>query len=588
VSSHEVVPGATVPDALSILKEFYRRDQNDVNETANRGKTGMKRQGQGTETDPGKRKDRKGDVPARQGYGAFRDWVTRNSEEEPGTGGQEERTIDAWEPARRGPWLRRIFEEGDTTTREAALRCACQLSPGEAGAFLRAVLASQETRLSEKKRARDLLRKRFPEEGTEGLSGVLDAAWSFVERVFPTQESGGAEFEEPHEDGWAIFDSLPRPFQVAVARDLLEQGDRAVPLWKRLVAERESLWEELLPLLADHPTEGAAELIRFGYQRTGEKSLRKKMKKVMHKRRAGGLPACTMEDADPGRRVWSPPVPPRAGGLLSIGETPDSRMVWVFRPNVPRGMLVFTGWLHDRQGMIQFFLTEMSRTDAEKYREAMLNSVNLTVVEAEPGYCAGLLEEAFKRGAPGEKEEEEAYKSVRPLLKEMIPHGEGAHPVQALLSPEGEAGGAGERHGESARLLDHPMLTHWRMERMALREHQAKREAIETSRIIVHPLQKRERIESLYREVTAQVFSSPEDRRRWKGRMEDTAWVLFRKGDVETARRLAGLAGLLEDPDRDAGQAPFFVALVRKTMEEWMEQNRVSAKQTPSLIVKPS
>jgi hypothetical protein len=150
------------------------------------------------------------------------------------------------------------------------------------------------------------------------------------------------------------------------------------------------------------------------------------------------------------------------------------------------------------------------------------------------------------------------------------------------------AGGSTSLSAQDLVLPDHPLLKNWRLDRARLEVHREKLEEIQNSRIILQPMQKRERTESFYREVAAEFFSSTEDRQRWKVRVEDTAWVLYQKGEVDLARRLAGIARDLGNREQEVSRIPFCTALVRNTMEEWIQQSRSAEQQTPSLIVKPS
>ena len=346
-------------------------------------------------------------------------------------------------PARRKAWLRRIWKEGNRGEKESALWVFSRLQPADAVPFFREVMASGETRLWEKKRVRDLLCEIDPEADVGEDTAHLDAAWFCVENTTRAGKDGDGAHGGESPEMMASFFALPRVLQGAVAVELLERDpDRAIPFLERALEEKEPLWEEVLVPLAETPHKGAAALIRNGYRRTDDKPLRKKMKKLNHKRRARGMPTFPLEGDEDRRVIWAPPTPVRPTGLLSITDSPDSRMVWVLRQNIRRGMLVFTGWLHDRQGMRNFLALELSRTEAEKYRESVLQNPDLPVVEADPGYCAYLLDEAYKRGAPVEGAAE-AYRNVRMLLKELLPPGGEvpSHPIHGVFTTV-EGGGS--------------------------------------------------------------------------------------------------------------------------------------------------
>jgi len=524
----------------------------------------------------------------RSAYGVFRAWVMGQDPAGAWAGVPADLDRLCGSASRRADWLARIWREGDRGEKERALWVCARLVPDEAGAFFRGVMASGEASLWEQERARELLREVDPPAGAGQGDVPLDRARECVELVLASAGPGtGGGGGAPRE----AFLGLPAGLQGAVAAELLERDpDRATAFLEGALAEREALWEAVLPPLALAPHPGAAALIREGYRRTQDRMLRKKMKKLNHQRRARGLPAVPLEGDEGRRGVWRPPTPVPPAGFMSVSGGGDERMVCVTRQNVPRGVLVCTAWLHDGLGMRNCLVLDLSRTEAEKYRESVLRNPDLPVVVSDPAYCAHLLETAYKRGAPQAEEEAEAYRRVRMWIKELMPPGEAApaHPVHVLFPGGGEAAGAVDPLRQDAGLLDHPLLRNWRLDPVPLETHLEKLEEIANSRIILQPMQKRERTDAFYRQVAADAFSSPETRLRWRARADDAAWVLVQRGDEETARRLVRIARGLEEPGREIERQPFWLALVRRTMEAWMERRRAAARQSPSLIVKPS
>ena len=181
-------------------------------------------------------------------------------------------------------------------------------------------------------------------------------------------------------------------------------------------------------------------------------------------------------------------------------------MVWVIRPNVRKGMLVFGGWVDDERGLMKFFVMDPSRKEAERYEASLLKNPEFTVVEGEAGFCAWLLEEAYQKGPPVDSEEAEAYKAIRPLLKEVIPPERPQAPVYAVFFDSPDEPVLEDPLGESASLLNEDMLCNWVFEAERIQPHLEQLEEIEGSRIIVHPLQKKERMDAFYREVAGEIL----------------------------------------------------------------------------------
>ena len=534
--------------------------------------------------------------PVQAAYGRFRAWVSSQDPDDFGSGGMDGSEIASLESDRRAIWFRRMWQEGDRQEKESSLRLFTRVQPGDAGSFLREIVTSEGGSLREKKLALDLLRALDPQAAAGAHETDLEAAWRCVQRL--VQEGPGEDGCSPAAGGDDVrecFDTLPAPLQGAVAAEVLEQTPgRALAFLGRVLPERESLWDHVLLPLARSPHEDAAALIREGYGRTRDSALRKRMKKTNHQRRSLGLSALPLEEeADHRRVVWMPVVQSRSEGLLAMGDNPNETLAWIFDRKGSAGIRVVMGWVHETRGLEKCLVTEFSKTEARDYRQSLLENPDFQVGEVDVGYCAYILEEAYKRGAPAEAGEAEAYRSARMMIRGLLPSEtvHPPHPVQKLVAArDGEVLGDAELRtvqGVARLLEEHPPLKDWRLDAGPWERHQEKLEEILNSRIIIHPLQKQERVDTFCGRVAADVFSDPQERQRWKTRLEDAAWVAYQQGNRDLAVRLVRLGLSLEAPEGDPSQNRFCVALVRRTVEAWIRQTREEKRDTPSLIVKP-
>jgi hypothetical protein len=110
---------------------------------------------------------------------------------------------------------------------------------------------------------------------------------------------------------------------------------------------------------------------------------------------------------------------------------------------------------------------------------------------------------------------------------------------------------------------------------------------IQESKIIVHPLQKKERIESFYIQTARELFSEEGCRMLWRRRLEETAWVLYKRGHEGEARLAMRVARLLATPTEDPSKSAFIVELIRRSIAQSLEQKKKADAMKPSLIVKP-
>jgi hypothetical protein len=466
------------------------------------------------------------------------------------------------------------------------LRSFVPLVGKKATAFLNEVVASPASLFAEKRVALEQL-KALGEIPDAAKEESLEQAIAFLETLPDRLRDADSTGAVPDE-ALRRFQELGGWIQGAVLRELLRRDPgQVVGFLEAVLARQADLWEEILGSLEEAPQDEAGRLLQTAYG-TVDKGLQKKIRRVHHKRSVRGLPVYPLEREEAEGAIWKPPVPPEPMGLHSMPEPAGSRMVWLIRPNVRKGMLVFGGWVDDQRGLMKFFVMDPSSRDLEKYKASLLDNPEFTVVESEPGFCAWLLEAAYRKGPPLDPEEAEGYKAIRPMLKEVAPSEEPRAPVYAVFPEEAGGPAVEDPLGESAQLLNEELFQGWVMEAERIQPHLDKLEEIERSRIIVHPMQKKERMEAFYRETAQEILTDPGCRNSWKRRLEDAAWVFYKKGMEGQARRLTQMGRYLEDPEKDASRMAFFVELIRRGLEEKLQAKKTEEEQQPSLIVKPS
>jgi len=528
-----------------------------------------------------------GSKGSRKGYRWLKTWLHEQLAEEGQLRDDATKTLlEAADPEALIRWIPQLFWESPEEDRKGILRGLVPLVGTGAVPFLEEILASPRSGFMEKRFALEQLEtlgRQTDASSVEGLRKAEDFVASLPESLGNAEETGTIP-----ENVLRLFRGLSPLFQGVVLRELLRRPPENVFRFLECVlAGQHDLWEEILEALEEAPHEEAGRLLQAGHG-MADKALRKKIRRVHHRRNVRGLPVYPLEREETGGAVWRPPVPPRPEGLLSIPDPGGARMVWVIRPNVRKGMLVFGGWVDDQRGLMKFFVMDPSRKELEKYRASLLENPDFTVVDCDAGFCASLLDEAYQKGPLVDSEEAEAFKAIRPMLKEVVPAEKPAAPVYRVFSDEPEKAVVDDPLGESATLLNETLLSAWAIEPQRIQPHVERLEEISESRIIVHPMQKKERMDALFREIAGEILSDPAYRTSWRRRLEDAAWVFHKKNFEVQARRLAHMSRYLGDPEKDASRVSFFTELVRRGMEGKLEEKKTEEKQRPSLIVKPS
>jgi len=414
----------------------------------------------------------------------------------------------------------------------------------------------------------------------------LEAAEALCERFLAElsdpQSMGSAERYERMREELARLDRDMRYAVLSKAQGTSPGG--AAPLLEACFGSDDQWDEDLVDLAAEEAAPEAAERLIRWLERTQSKHVKKHIKKTLHSLRSKGIQVPSIDGLTDRRPVWRPPPAPESYGFMSLVDSRGGRAVWLFSPRRPRGYILVYAMTHEKQGLIGLDAVEFTSRQVREYRQEIEQKANLWAVETDPAYCAFLIKEAYERTPEAEGTLIETYRAVEPLVENLLPSSPPASPVHAVLSAE-ETGE--DSLGETKTLLEHALFTGWRLDDDLVAPFASELEEIQESRIIVSPLQKKERIDSFYRQATSQLFSAESVRSLWRRRLEENAWVLYQKGLRREANLAVRVARLLSEETGDAARSAFLKELVRKSIDEYLEARKEQEASQPSLIVKP-
>lgn len=396
------------------------------------------------------------------------------------------------------------------------------------------------------------------------------------------------------EDAQALtgkFCGLPGPIQALVVEQMLARDvKKAVALLDGVLDRGWDLPEEVLDPMGRQPGEDVARFLCRWHRASKSKAFQKKLRGVLHKRKARGLEVIEPERTDATEAVWKPPPAVAPQGFLSFPDGSGSRLVWVIRHLALRRTLAVGAMIQDTAGLKEVSIQDLSRKESELYRRMILEDPHFLVAETDPAYCAFRIDEAFRKKEPADPRQKEAYLGIRPLLTELAGGAAPEHPASGIGFMEGEGEerlDAEDPLGRGVELPSGGLLDDWFLDREGILPLADRYEEIQQSRIIVHPFQLQERISGFFREAVREYFSDRACRLRWKTRLEDAAWVLHGKGREAEARKLYLAARNLSDPGGDPSKSLLLLHLARKSLDAVLAEKKTSAERQPSLIVKP-
>lgn len=327
-----------------------------------------------------------------------------------------------------------------------------------------------------------------------------------------------------------------------------------------------------------------AQLLKAVHGRTGNKKLKKEIRKALYRMRQKGIEEAEIDEEEAGAPVWTPPKPPEAEAFVSGIDPRGERLLILIRPRPPAGYLVFEALTSDKTGLIQFHAWESS---AKGVREIKARQIEMEdgpdFVDIDAEYCACLVEEAFRLGSGG-SEPERSYLQARPMVSP--PEGE---PTKALiyevLDPECP---------QDPQILDDSFdklfaieeIGAWAFIAPSMEQYFKEAGEANESRIIVNEYQKAERLEEICRRAATDCFDD-RARLRFKRRLEETAWIFWKKERTEDAELALSAALSLEGGEDDSGPPEFAVALIRKTFATLLAAAGEEEKEKSDFIITP-
>jgi hypothetical protein len=261
-------------------------------------------------------------------------------------------------------------------------------------------------------------------------------------------------------------------------------------------------------------------------------------------------------------------------------------MVWICRPQLPQGMVVVSSAIRDTEGILDFTAFESSRKKFQEFMEQTRQDFLWDIVEAEPGYCAALIQEAHEIQIKQGKTPNPEYLKVRSLLDPIpsLP----ARPLIYRYLGEEEIKSRSDLLDRSSSLFETSPFNLWYLEKEEVAKCLGLLEEAAHSRIILAPHQQEGRFFEIYRQTVKELF---DEKRRllFRRRLEEVAYVLWKKGD-ENGAKISVAAGLaLAAEDKSLSPHPFLTELVKRTVLALREENQreKEKKKGGGLIINP-
>ena len=350
------------------------------------------------------------------------------------------------------------------------------------------------------------------------------------------------------------FLKIPDFLQISLLYQLIDEtGDESFPLMAKLFGLNKVLDEFLISRLGEISSISSAQTLNLWLDRSKDKAQKKFIKKSLYKLTLKGIdiePPPKKIKAEPLKLDISAEDMAYASHIDGMGD----RLLFLARNNPPYGLMVFKVVLSTNRGIYEIEKGEMKRRELRKFIRNLEDERKFMLIQIEPDYCQFLIEEAAQINQARKVSLPEEYEKWKEWLQR--PAKTYPEPLIYRVLPRPSLQDKRDLVEKSAELLKIAPFDMWILAPEEIENPaQQLRESVD-SRLVLTPLQQKDRIESIFRKVADEYFT-PQRRRLYRRHLEEMAYILIIKGKKKSARMALAIALAMEE------QAPTLIPFVR-------------------------
>jgi hypothetical protein len=296
-------------------------------------------------------------------------------------------------------------------------------------------------------------------------------------------------------------------------------------------------------LPADDPS--VLPLIQALQKAFSDKRVRKAAKTFAFKLKQKGLAVPEFESE---RQAQVPPAQNETENQLAFLGSIDptgSRAVFVALPQKPKGFDVGIGVVSDELGLIQFHSGPYSKKRMKELESRFFEEVGKeTMTSASLSHVATILENAYAVSKQESTNIPSGYLSLRPLLLEKASPDD-VPAVYQYVSNE-EIADTTLTESVIEKLFDHDLMASWIIDPEKLMPLLEEMEKVGESPILVSDSQKQQRVTDLRKQWTTEHYAEA-NRKILKHRLEEMAYIFFKRGETDYARMALAAAQELKE-----------------------------------------
>ena len=274
---------------------------------------------------------------------------------------------------------------------------------------------------------------------------------------------------------------------------------------------------------------------------------------------------------------------PAAEAYMSSVDGSGGRLIWIAKPQPPRGLQLVQAMVNDREGLQRLGGAQIPRKELRKMAEEIKTQHNITMISVPWEYADAVIYDAYEKSKALGRGGVDNFHELRAVINAGKPTTQ-AHPV--YRKPDAGTAREGAWRELSRRLLDEPELQYWILDPDWIGPFLAQLQEAQTSRLVLNPVQKEERLAGIVRDAVKTICSG-ENGHILQRRLEDMALYFSETGRPDQARLALAVALQVGEGNPGPLDVSFLTGLVQKSFTFYLSEEKTRSEEEPSLIVKP-
>lgn len=334
---------------------------------------------------------------------------------------------------------------------------------------------------------------------------------------------------------------------------------------------------------SDRPSAG--ERLASLASRTTHKTVKREIKRALYRLQQRGLWQAPESAPPPAASALLGPSEEEPEAWVSPIDPSGSRLLWIAR-RTGQGMASLSALINDLQGVLEFYSGATTRKMLRQAQRELSAKSGVTLVDLPWRHADALLVRALERSADRSREAD-----VQRARREIVPQATttaAPPPVDALIERSGAAADVAALRA-SAVALREKELAGWLLPREWIEPALAAIEDTQTSVLVVSPQQREERLRSSLERAAQEVFDADGRRELFAARLDESAYLLARRGRADLARGLVAAAEAAR-AGRPLSDIPVLAEIAARSLALALElrTQRAQEEARSSLIVTPA